>query len=203
MGPVCPPYWIKKAFSQLIWEMPNNEKKIYLTFDDGPTPEVTPRVLDFLFTFGAKATFFCTGKNAEEHPELTDSIKRNGHVVANHGYLHLNGFTTSNTKYCDNARLGAEITGSNFFRPPYGRITPCQVHALQDYYNIIMWSVMSMDFNPRTSHIQCLQNVKSNCHEGSVIVFHDSSKSKQNIFYVLPDILNWFKIEGYTFGLFE
>jgi peptidoglycan-N-acetylglucosamine deacetylase len=197
MSWVCTPYGLKKLFPQLIWEMPDIEKTVYLTFDDGPTPGVTPRVLDFLLQYQVQATFFCLGSRAEQCPSLPELIRAGGHTVGNHGYLHLSGFTTASETYYENARRGAIITNSNLFRPPYGRIAPWQISALKKYYRIVMWTIMSMDFSYKTTVFQCLKNVKENIHPGAIIVFHDSVQAGENLLQVLPDLLNWLKDNGY------
>jgi peptidoglycan/xylan/chitin deacetylase (PgdA/CDA1 family) len=191
------PAWLKSVFQQLVWEIPTLNKDIYLTFDDGPTPGITPQVLALLFEHNAKATFFCLGSNIELYPELLEEIKAAGHAIGNHGYNHLSGFSTSLNKYIKNVEKGAELSGSRLFRPPYGRITPWQVRKLRKQHAIIMWSIMSMDFDARLTPEQCLQNVIKNIKPGAIIIFHDSDKAKKNLLELLPKLLNWLQKNGY------
>lgn len=188
---------MRKTFSQLVWEIPATEKDIYLTFDDGPTPEITSQVLALLFQYKAKATFFCLGAKIEQYPHLFQQIKAAGHVVGNHGYEHRSGFSTSQKKYVENARHGEEISGGLLFRPPYGRITPWQSRELRDHYKIIMWSIMSMDFDAHTTPEQCFLNCIQHIKPGSIIVFHDMEKAKNNVLTVLPRLLEWMNAQGY------
>lgn len=197
MSWVCTPYWLKKIFPQLIWEIPGTEKTVYLTFDDGPTPGVTPRVLDYLFQYQAQATFFCLGSNMEQYPLLSGQIRSNGHTIGNHGYRHLSGFTTTARTYYENFLKGALTTNSKLFRPPYGRITPWQIHALKKHCQIVMWSIMSMDFSSNTTAMQCLTNVKNNIYPGAIIVFHDTVQAGETLLQVLPLLLTWLNHHGY------
>jgi peptidoglycan/xylan/chitin deacetylase (PgdA/CDA1 family) len=191
------PNWLKKLLPQLVWDLPTTEKSIYITFDDGPTPGATPQVLAFLREYGAKATFFCLGSQAEKHLQLLEQIKAEGHTLANHGYCHLNGFFTCNDKYIENANRGAIIAGSKLFRPPYGRISPRQINFLKKEYQIIMWSLMSFDFDRKLTPEQCLDNVVKNIFPGAIIVFHDTEKAKERVLYVLPRLLEWIEVNGY------
>ena len=197
MSWILTPSWIKKTFPQLVWELTTVEKNIYLTFDDGPTPETTPQVLAFLNQYKAKATFFCLGSETEKYPNLLELIKSEGHTIGNHGYRHLNGFFSSTKKYIKNARDGALITESKLFRPPYGKITPLQMHLLKKEFRIIMWSIMSMDFNTKIKAEQCLRNVIDNIFPGAIIVFHDTEKAAKNLLTVLPLFLNYLTDKEY------
>jgi len=196
------PAWLKWIFPQLVWTIPTLEKKIYLTFDDGPTPEITSLVLALLLQHKAKATFFCLGSRIELFPETIEEIKLAGHVIGNHGYQHRSGFFTPIKKYVENARKGAEISGSKLFRPPYGRITPWQIRKLKKDYRLILWTIMSMDFKQHLSAEQCLNNVVKHIEPGAIIVFHDNEKAKEKILQVPPALLKWLDINGYeTKGL--
>lgn len=186
MGLEIIPTWIKKTFPQLVWELPAVEKVIYITFDDGPTPEITPKVLALLSKYHIKATFFCLGSNAEKYPRLIELIKAGGHTIGNHGYQHINGFFSSKKRYIQNTRQGALITRSKLFRPPFGKITPWQIHQINKEFRIVMWSIMSMDYKARLSPEQCLQNIVNNIFPGAIIVFHDTEKAAKNILNVLP-----------------
>lgn len=198
-------YWIKtnslikKIFPNYIWGIPNKKKAVYLTFDDGPTPEITNWTLQTLKKFDAKATFFCIGKNIEKYPEIFQKIIADGHSVGNHTFNHLNGWKTDTKDYLDNV-LSCKLETSNLFRPPYGKIKLAQSIKLRQLgYKIIMWDVLSADFDQSISPEKCLQNVISNVESGSIIVFHDSQKAFHNLEYALPRTLQFLKENGYTF----
>jgi len=199
MIPVVTPKLIKLLFPQLVWDITTTEKIIYLTFDDGPEPSVTPKVLDLLHLYGLKATFFCLGQKAEQHPELISLIKKRGHSICNHGYTHISGFSAGKIAYLENCTKGSEITQSLQFRPPYGRITPWQLKAIRQHHKIIMWSIMSMDFSLKTTPLKCIKNVLSNIYPGAIIVFHDIPKAHKNIEEALPVIIKSLQDKGYKF----
>ena len=196
-------YWvktsifIKKIFFSHIWSIPNKEKAVYLTFDDGPTPEITEWVLAELKKHEAKATFFCIGNNIEKHPSIFSKILQEGHAIGNHTFNHLNGWKTDKTAYVQNAlqcekAIEAFSYRSKLFRPPYGKIKPSQAKALRDKgYQVIMWDVLSADFDQQIFPEQCLENVLRNVSSGSIIVFHDSVKAYENLKYVLPKTLSF------------
>jgi len=208
------PWLIRKLYPSLTWEKPTNQKILYLTFDDGPHPTATPFVLDQLAKYNAKATFFCIGKNVAEHPAIYKRILDEGHNVGNHTFNHLNGWKTANEKYFENIFEAAKYIDSNLFRPPYGRITKFQIELLQgeklsskhetaqqaNLFKIIMWSVISGDFDTKLSPEKCLQYVVLNSKPGSIIVFHDSTKAWDRMSYALPKILEHFSKEGYRFN---
>ena len=193
------PNWIQYLFPNLVWKIPETQKIIYFTFDDGPTPEVTPLVLDLLFQYDAKATFFCTGWKAEKYPGLVESIRKAGHVVGNHGYEHKDGFFTKASVYLMNAENGANVTMSNLFRPPYGRITPYQIKRLGSKYKIIQWSIMSMDFSKKCSIADCYKNVVAHLFPGDIVLFHDTLQASDCLLPVLPRLLSYFQGIGYEF----
>lgn len=193
------PQFIQNLFPNYTWQVPTEEKEVYLTFDDGPIPEVTPWVLEQLAAYQAKATFFCVGDNVRKHPKVFESVKAQGHTVGNHTFNHLNGWTTDNIPYFHNTRHGASITDSELFRPPYGRLKPKQAQFLQRHYRIVMWDVLSGDFDPNISNEQCLQNVIRNVGPGSIVVFHDSLKAQEKLEYVLPKTLAYLAEAGYSF----
>lgn len=172
---------------------------MFLTFDDGPIPEVTPWVLTELEKYNAKATFFCVGNNVRQHPDIFQRIKDLGHSVGNHTYNHVNGWTSENLPYFHDVRHCANLVRSSLFRPPFGRMKPGQIQFLQRHYRIIMWDVLSGDFDQEITKEQCLRNVIDNASEGSIVVFHDSIKAKRNLNYILPNILEHFSKLGYTF----
>lgn len=210
-------YWIKtnriikQIFSKFIWDIPNTENKVYLTFDDGPIPEITEWVLDQLKTHNAKATFFCIGDNIDKHPELFKKIIRDGHAIGNHTFNHLNGWKTAtgayieNTKRCDaTIEKWAINLKSKIFRPPYGKIKIAQSKEIQKLgYKIIMWDVLSADFDQNLSKEGCLENVLSNIESGSVIVFHDSIKAFKNLEYVLPRTLAYLQENNFICDVIE
>ena len=200
--------WIKKIFNNLVWDIPNSDKKIYLTFDDGPIPEVTEWVLDILKTEDVKATFFCIGDNIRKHPEVYKRILSEGHQTGNHTFNHLNGWKTETNHYIDNFKLcETEILKLNaensfLFRPPYGKIKPSQSKAIRQFgYKIIMWDVLSYDFDSTISAEKCLENVISNTEQGSIIVFHDSLKAEKNLKYALPKAIQILKDKGFVFDV--
>ena len=183
-------YWIKthsiikKIFKNFVWDIPNNENKIFLTFDDGPTPEITNWVLDELKKYNAKATFFCIGNNIQKQPEIYQNIIKEGHSVGNHTFDHLNGWKNNAKKYIENVLLAENIINAKpkLYRPPYGKIKPSQASKLRKLgYKIIMWDVLSADFDNEITPEKCLQNVLSNIKSGSIIVFHDSKKASKNL----------------------
>lgn len=193
------PKFIKNLFPNFNWEIDTNKKELFLTFDDGPIPEITPWVLDVLDQYNAKATFFCVGHNVEKHPDIYNEVLNRGHEVGNHTYNHLNGWETDNIKYFHNVRYCNSKVESTLFRPPYGKLMPKQVQFLQRHYDIIMWDVLSGDFDNNISKEDCLENVISKAQQGSIIVFHDNIKAFENLKYALPLVLEHFSALGFTF----
>jgi len=194
------PRFIQNLFPNFIWNIPEVEKVIYLTFDDGPIPQVTPWVLRELEKYDAKASFFCVGENATKYPDVLQQVRDAGHTVGSHTHNHLNGWTTNdNMNYYRNVRQCAELLDTDLFRPPYGRLKPKQAQFLQRHYHIVMWDVLSGDFDPKITPENCLKNVLSNTRKGSIVVFHDSIKAKENLFYILPRMLEHFHQQGYVF----
>ena len=194
------PGLIQRIFSSYTWCFSSVPKTIYLTFDDGPTPEVTEFVLEQLDKFNAKATFFCIGKNVKCHHRLYERILEDGHAVGNHTFNHLNGFLTKKNEYVENVQHAAAHIHSNLFRPPYGKIKSSQAKTLlKQGYRIIMWNVLSGDFDKNITPEKCLQNVIENTSNGSIVVMHDSVKAKEKIYYSLPRILAHFSEKGYEF----
>ena len=192
------PNFIRKIFPMLIWSFPEeSEKSVFLTFDDGPTPDVTPWVLDKLDEFGAKATFFCLGKNVEQYPDTYRMIWQRGHAVGNHSYSHIKGWGTSVTNYVQDFDLASELIDTNLIRPPYGRITPTQARMLSERYKLIMWDILSRDYSHAITKRGCVKNVVKHLRPGAIVVFHDSLKAKRNLKYALPRILETLKREGY------
>jgi peptidoglycan/xylan/chitin deacetylase (PgdA/CDA1 family) len=191
---------LKKIFSNYIWEIPNKEKKVYLTFDDGPTPEITLWTLDQLKSYNAKATFFCIGDNVRKYPEIFKKVISEGHSIGNHTFNHLNGWKTSrheyleNTKKCQSEICNLKSENCKLFRPPYGKIKPSQSKKLRKLgYQIIMWDIISYDFDATITPEKCIENVLKNIRTGSIIVFHDSKKAFKNLEYTLPRTLEYLK----------
>ncbi len=194
------PHFLQTLFPNFIWRIPTKEKKLHLTFDDGPIPEVTPWILNLLKEYNAKATFFCVGDNIKKYPEIFQMIKDEGHTVGNHSFNHLSGWKTENITYFHNVRYCASLVNTKYFRPPYGRIKPKQAQFLQRHYKIVMWDVLSGDFDTNISSEQCLQNVLDNAKEGSIVVFHDNIKSKEKLEYALPRVLENYRQQNYSFS---
>jgi len=202
------PWIAKKFFSSYVWSLPANENEVYLTFDDGPHPIITPWVLEELEKYNAKATFFCLGSNIERFPDTYQSILDAGHATGNHTYNHLNGWKTEDKKYLADVSSASQIINSNLFRPPYGRIKNSQAKKISDALQksnarIIMWDVLSADFDTSLSPEQCLTNVLDNVLPGSIVVFHDSEKAFTNLKYVLPKTLQSLNEEGFAFKKIE
>lgn len=193
------PQFIQDLFPNFTWRIPGKDKVLYLTFDDGPIPEVTPWVLDHLAAYGAHATFFCVGENIKRHPGVFQQVREAGHAVGNHTQSHLNGWAADNLTYFHDIRHCARTVKTSLFRPPYGRMKPKQAQFLQRHYRIVMWDVLSGDFDPNLSSEQCLDNVISNAAPGSIVVFHDSLKAQEKLTYVLPKVLEHFSRLGYRF----
>ena len=196
------PKWLMRWYSNCIWEMSNQDKVIYLTFDDGPHPEATPFVLDTLKEYQAKASFFCIGKNVVAHPAIYQRIVAEGHAVGNHTFNHLNGWKTSDAMYMDNIAKAKQYIDSSLFRPPYGKITPFQLKLLsKEKFKLtpVMWTVLSGDFDVKRTKESCLQKVLKSTENGSIVVFHDSKKAFDKMNYTLPKMLAYFQKKGFRF----
>ena len=208
------PYFIKtprileKYFSKYTWRFNSNKKELFLTFDDGPTPKITTFVLDQLKRNNAKATFFCIGKNIQQNPILFQRIIEEKHAIGNHTQQHLNGWKNNTEAYindflrCEHtiSTLVEKQQKSKLFRPPYGKIKKSQAREiLKKKYTIVMWNVLSADFDTSVSKEKCLENVLKNTKKGSIIVFHDSEKSSEKVQYALPKVLEYFSKKGYLF----
>jgi len=184
----------------VLWQKNTSSKVIYLTFDDGPVPEVTPQILDILDNYGWKATFFCVGENVKKHPAVYNEIICRGHKTANHTFNHIKGFSFTADDYLKNVKKASQYIESNLFRPPHGQITHKQINALKSDYQIIMWDVITHDYNRKLTSEQVLNNVKNNLRNGSIVVFHDSVKAKKNVLEALPKAIEFWKNEGFEFS---
>ena len=197
------PFWLRALYPGCIWKIPSKEKVIYLSFDDGPHPEATPFVLAQLKKYNAKATFFCIGKNVAAHHSIYDQIIQEEHAVGNHTYDHVNGWKTDTASYLDNIKTASHLISSNLFRPPYGRISRAQLKAIAADktmpQQIMMWDVLSGDFDVALSPAKCTRNVIRNVKPGSIIVFHDSAKAFERLQVALPATLEYFTQLGYRF----
>ena len=193
------PSIIKPIFKDLTWKIKTNKKEIFITFDDGPEPEVTPQVLSVLEQYSAKATFFCIGENIKKHPEIFRRVLAGGHSVGNHTENHLNGWKTDTFPYLKNVAKCQRRHQFSLYRPPYGKISKQQSNALKNRFKIIMWDVLSGDFDPKITKEKCLENVLGNSEEGSIIVFHDSQKAKEKMLYTLPKFLEQYTKKGFEF----
>jgi peptidoglycan/xylan/chitin deacetylase (PgdA/CDA1 family) len=196
---VSPPKFIKRLYPSIIWNFYSNDDttSIYLTFDDGPNPEVTPWVLQQLEQHNAKATFFCLGKNVEQYPETYDMILQQGHSVGNHSYSHVKGFGVSVGRYVEDFDFAEEFIQTNLLRPPYARCTPRQIKMLNERFYIIMMDIVSRDYSNAISPQHCLRNITKYVQAGSIIGLHDSKKSEKNIKYVLPRLLEFLSEKGF------
>ena len=186
--------------SSLLWKVTTHKKEIYLTFDDGPVPEVTPWVLDILDRYNAKATFFMVGENAAKYPELVKEIQNRGHAIGNHSYNHIKGWKVSDNEYYGNIIKAEKNISSLLFRPPHGQIRPRQARHLSKKYQIVMWTILSGDYDPKKTPEECFNNVKKNLKPGSIIVFHDSLKANKNMKTALEESLKFLVENGWGFG---
>jgi peptidoglycan-N-acetylglucosamine deacetylase len=193
------PALLKKLYYSLIWDFHKTRQEIFLTFDDGPHPDITPAILEILEKFHAKATFFSIGRNVEKYAEVYRQVLDKGHSVGNHTYSHLCGWKTKNREYYEDISLAGNLINSNLFRPPYGKIKISQLKHLRNHYHIIMWDVMPGDFESDLSPEKCLDITLKNVQNGSIVVFHDSEKSKDRVLYTLPKLLQYLSEKGYTF----
>jgi peptidoglycan-N-acetylglucosamine deacetylase len=202
------PFWLKLFYPQLKWNVKESEQKIYLTFDDGPVEGVTEYVLDQLAQYRARATFFCVGDNVRKFPHIYQRILREGHAVGNHTYHHLNGWKQNDSVYFDDISLCSRFMHdykgkfevSSLFRPPYGKVKMSQIREIRKHYEIVMWDVLTADFDPQFKAEDCLNKAIKNTQKGSIIVFHDSYKTEDKLKFMLPRYLEYFQNLGYTFA---
>jgi peptidoglycan-N-acetylglucosamine deacetylase len=192
------PWWLRKLYSSLTWSIPTTQNEVFLTFDDGPHPKITPFVLDHLAQYNMKGTFFCIGKNVRKHPNIYKRILDEGHRIGNHTMGHLNGWKTGDAVYLNDVLIAKEFMDTNLFRPPYGRISSFQIQQLKPVFDIIMWDVISGDFDTEINGAKCVQNVVLHTAPGSIVVFHDSEKAFPRLQYALPKVLEFLKEKGWT-----
>jgi peptidoglycan/xylan/chitin deacetylase (PgdA/CDA1 family) len=196
------PFWLKRLYPSCLWNYPKTEgKKIYLSFDDGPHEMATPFVLDELKKANAKASFFCIGKNVQQEPAIYKQILMDGHRVGNHTFNHLNGWKTDSSIYLKNVEQARELIDSNLFRPPYGRMSAFQIRNMIQklHYKIVMWDVLSGDFDPAVTGRVAADRVIMNSRPGSIVIFHDSTKAFRVLKEALPLVLAYFSGEGFSF----
>ncbi|MDL2247629.1 polysaccharide deacetylase family protein [Bacteroides sp. OttesenSCG-928-J23] len=196
-----PPRLLRALYPQAIWRMDPTEKAIYLTFDDGPIPDITPWVLDLLDEYNIKATFFMVGDNVRKHPKEFQMVVERGHRIGNHTYNHIRGFEYLSDNYLANAEKANETLQTDLFRPPHGHMRWAQYYTLKKYYKIIMWDVVTRDYSDKLNGRQVLRIVKKYVRNGSIVTFHDSLKSEKNLKYALPRSIEWMKEQGYEFKL--
>jgi len=194
------PEFVRGLYPGTIWNLNSDNREIYLTFDDGPAEDITPAVLDILEKYNAKASFFCIGRNVERHPDIFMKLKPAGHAVGNHSYSHVRGLYMNNGDYYDDIELASRFIDSSLFRPPYGLITPSQARVLSSKYKIIMWSVLSVDYDRTVPASTSLDHVIKNTTSGSIVVFHDSQKASGKMLKILPKYLEHFTSLGYSFN---
>lgn len=201
---VKPPFFVRKIFPSLVWNLPNNKKKIYLTFDDSPTPNFTNWILDLLSSLNIKATFFCVGDSAVKHPKIITEMISQGHEIGNHSYSHKNAWFTSTNKYItDIEKCKSVLPKTSLFRPPYGKLYPWQIRKIKQHYKIIIWDILAYDFDKKITSKKIKSNVLNNVEDGSIIVFHDNKKSEKILKESLEEILINLKEKGFVFSLFS
>ncbi|MBN8701579.1 MAG: polysaccharide deacetylase family protein [Bacteroidetes bacterium] len=196
---VKPPILLRKLYPKALWRVATSEKKIYFTFDDGPIPTITPRILDILKEYNAKATFFCVGENIVKYPTLFDRILTEGHTVGNHSYNHVNSWKVSNADYLANIEKCQELYPFTMFRPPYGKMRLSAYRELQKKYKIVLWDILTMDYSASISNEQCYLNATNNYGNGSILVFHDNIKAEEKIKTTLPKVLQFYTERGFLF----
>jgi peptidoglycan/xylan/chitin deacetylase (PgdA/CDA1 family) len=194
-----PDFLLRHFYKDAVWRKETKDKTIYLTFDDGPIPEVTPWVLDTLKSFGIKATFFCVGDNVRKYPELFERIKAEGHSVGNHTFNHIKGFSYDNASYQKNIEDANNLIQSHLFRPPHGHLTRSQYLAIKEKYQIVMWDVITRDYNSALKPEKIFKIAKKYVRNGSLIVFHDSLKAEKNMRYAMPKTVEYLLEKGYVF----
>lgn len=198
--PARVPQWLKMLYPKRIWQMDVHEKTLFISFDDGPHEIITPQVLDILEKHRAKATFFCLGKNVLQHPSIFERIIAEGHAVGNHSHHHLNGWKSTDEEYLDDVVAASRWIPSNLFRPPYGRLKSSQARRLQAAgFKVVMWSVLSADYNKKISKEKCAVRVSKHIEPGAIVLFHDSEKAANNMLHALEMLLKNATEQGFRF----
>ena len=196
---VRPPMAFRFLYPGAVWNISTKEKIVYLTFDDGPIPEVTSKVLELLDQYHAKATFFCIGENVKKYPTIFSSLLASGHAIGNHTYHHYNSWKVRSGMYLKDVEEASKYISSTLFRPPYGKLKAGTFFSLRRKYTIIMWDVITCDFDVKVAKEKVFENVIMNAKEGSIIVFHDSKKASENMLYALPKVLAYYSEKGFRF----
>lgn len=198
-----PSKFLRWIYPKALWRMNPSEKSVYLTFDDGPIPEVTPWVLDVLDRYGVKATFFMVGENAFKHPEVFEMVKARGHRIGNHTYNHIGGMRHGIGSYVANVDKANELLRTDLFRPPHGWMKWEQYLFVRSSYKVVMWDLVTRDYSTRLNGRDVLLNVRRYARPGSIITFHDSLKSQDKLLYALPRAIEWLQAQGYSFRVFD
>lgn len=198
-----PAKFLRWIYPTALWRMNPTEKSVYLTFDDGPIPEVTPWVLDVLDRYGVKATFFMVGENAAKHPEVFEMVKARGHRIGNHTYNHIGGMRHGISSYVANVDKANELLRTNLFRPPHGWMKWEQFLFVRSSYKVVMWDLVTRDYSTHLNGRDVLLNVRRYARPGSIITFHDSLKSLDKLLYALPRAIEWLQAQGYRFRVFD
>ncbi len=200
------PWWIKKLYPNCVWDIPTKEKTLYISFDDGPHPTITPFVLQELKKYNAKATFFCIGDNAKKYPAVMQQIVNEGHTIGNHTMHHLNGWKTDDEIYLSNIKEAQQFINSTLFRPPYGRIKKSQLSklsSLHSTHSTIMWTILAGDWEQSLTPEKCFNQIKNKIYPGAIVVFHDSEKAVERMEYAFPKLLAHAFEQGYSFKRIE
>ncbi|MDE5935582.1 MAG: polysaccharide deacetylase family protein [Muribaculaceae bacterium] len=197
-----PPLIYRWLFGNALWRMPRGDRKcVYLTFDDGPIPDVTPWVLEILRRYNVRATFFMVGENIMRNPHLLQLVREAGHAIGNHSLSHMQGMKNDNATFLNDIDRGAQLTGSNLFRPPHGLMKPSQIREVRKRCRLVMYDIVTRDYSPKLSPADVMRNVTQFTRDGSIIVFHDSLKAWPNLRVALPEAIMWLKQQGYEFGV--
>lgn len=194
-----PSLWLRLLYPKALWRINPTERVVYLTFDDGPIPEVTPRVLEILRNYGVKATFFMVGDNVRKYPEVFEMVKSDGHRLGNHTFNHLGGIKHSTKDYVLNIHKANAYIHSDLFRPPHGWLRHRQYYFLKRHYKLVMWDLVTRDYSKRLNADDVFENVRRYARPGSIITFHDSLRSVPKLWSALPRSIEWLLAEGYEF----
>ena len=197
-----PSLWLRWIYPDALWRMNKHERAVYLTFDDGPIPEVTPRVLDILDHYQVKATFFMVGDNVRKHPDILQQVKDKGHRIGNHTFNHIGGFRHGIRSYLNNVEKANEYLHTDLVRPPHGWLKWEQYFFLHKRYQLVMWDLVTRDYSNRLNAQEVLWNVRHYARPGSIITFHDSLKSQDKLWFALPRSIEWLQAQGYSFKVF-